>query len=70
MGNLIPEKILRTRLGGVSHMWVRRRIKSDPTFPRFIRLAKRTKFWREEEIAAWIDQRAALTAAEQSGRAS
>jgi predicted DNA-binding transcriptional regulator AlpA len=64
MGNLICEKVLRTRLGGVSHMWVRRRLQSDATFPRFIRLGKRQKFWREDEIAAWVDQRARLTAQE------
>ncbi len=63
MGNLICKKRLQTKLGGVSTMFINRRLVDDPTFPKPIRLAKRQLFWREDEVDAWIERRAALTAA-------
>lgn len=49
---LIRTSQLRARYGGVSHMWVERRLKDDPTFPRPIYIA-RLRFWRLGELAAW-----------------
>ncbi|MGC0326213.1 putative DNA-binding transcriptional regulator AlpA [Bradyrhizobium sp. USDA 326] len=49
---LIPTSQLRARYGGVSHMWVERRLKDDPDFPRPLYIAKR-RFWRLGELAAW-----------------
>jgi predicted DNA-binding transcriptional regulator AlpA len=59
-GNLINEKRLRTKLGGVSAMFIRRLyddLKSN--FPKFVRLGRRQKFWSEQEIDAWIEARRA-----------
>ncbi|MFK4382517.1 hypothetical protein [Bradyrhizobium sp. USDA 223] len=49
---LIPTAQVRARYGGVSHMWVERRLKDDPDFPRPLYIAKR-RFWRLGELAAW-----------------
>ncbi|MDI3564937.1 hypothetical protein [Bradyrhizobium sp. Arg816] len=49
---LIPTSQLRARYGGVSHMWVERRLKDDPAFPRPLYIAKR-RFWRLGELATW-----------------
>ncbi|MGY3396483.1 helix-turn-helix transcriptional regulator [Bradyrhizobium sp. 1200_D9_N1_1] len=49
---LIPTSQLRARYGNVSHMWVERRLKDDPDFPRPLYIAKR-RFWRLGELAAW-----------------
>jgi hypothetical protein len=49
---LIPTSQLRARYGGVSHMWVERRLKDDSDFPRPLYIAKR-RFWRLAELAAW-----------------
>lgn len=37
----------------VSTMWIPRRLKSDPTFPRPIKLGARN-FWRIEAIEEWL----------------
>lgn len=49
---LVPTSQLRARYGGVSHMWVERRLKDDPDFPRPLYIAKR-RFWRVAELIAW-----------------
>lgn len=49
---LIPTAQLRARYGGVSHMWVERRLKDDPDFPRPLYIAKR-RFWRVGELCVW-----------------
>lgn len=49
---LIPTAQVRARYGNVSHMWVERRLKDDPDFPRPLYIAKR-RFWRLGELAAW-----------------
>ncbi|WP_445215739.1 hypothetical protein ACKWRH_25320 [Bradyrhizobium sp. Pa8] len=49
---LIPTSQVRARYGGVSHMWVERRLKDDPDFPRPLYIAKR-RFWRLVELSAW-----------------
>ncbi len=54
---LITAAAVRNALGGVSDMTLWRWNK-DPAlnFPRPIRIQKR-RYWREAEIAAWLDQR-------------
>ncbi len=49
---LIPIAQLRARYGGVSHMWIERRLKDDAAFPRPLYIAKR-RFWRLAELATW-----------------
>ncbi|GMO36590.1 hypothetical protein BwSF12_47210 [Bradyrhizobium ottawaense] len=49
---LIPSSQLRARYGGVSRMWVQRRLKDDPAFPRPLYIANR-RFWRLGELTAW-----------------
>ncbi len=49
---LIRTAQLRARYGGVSHMWVERRLKDDPEFPRPIYIA-RNRFWRLVELETW-----------------
>jgi len=52
---LISAPALREALGGVSDMWLWRRLADpDMAFPRPIRIGQR-RYWRECEIAAWID---------------
>lgn len=49
---LIRTSQLRARYGGVSHMWVERRLKDDPTFPRPLYIA-RNRFWRLADLVDW-----------------
>jgi hypothetical protein len=43
---------LRERWGNVSHMFIERRVKGDPNFPKPIFFG-RLRFWDVEEVAAW-----------------
>lgn len=46
---------VRDLLGGVSHMWIERRLNNPQSnFPRPVKIGNR-RFWREREILAWID---------------
>lgn len=49
---LIPAKQLRARYGGVSHMWIERKLANDPTFPRPVYISSR-RYWRVGELNAW-----------------
>jgi hypothetical protein len=49
---LIPTSQVRARYGRVSHMWIERKLKSDPTFPRPVYIATR-RYWRVSELAVW-----------------
>jgi hypothetical protein len=49
---------LRQRYGDASAMWVHRRLKNDPRFPRPIIVAKR-RFWKLSALIAWERQAAA-----------
>ncbi|MBH5369913.1 hypothetical protein [Bradyrhizobium glycinis] len=49
---LIRTSQLRARYGGVSHMWVERRLKDDPAFPRPLYIA-RNRFWRLADLVEW-----------------
>ena len=45
---------LRARYGGVSHMWIERRLRYDPTFPRPVKLGgSLIRMWDLAEIGAW-----------------
>lgn len=44
---------VRNLCGGVSDMWLHRRMR-DSDFPRPIKIARR-RFWREREVLAWLD---------------
>lgn len=48
---LIPTAQVRARYGGVSHMWIERRL-SDPIFPRPLYIAKR-RYWRVADLVMW-----------------
>ena len=43
---------LRQRYGNVSHMWLERRLKNDPAFPRALKLG-RLRFFDEAELERW-----------------
>ena len=43
---------VRNRYGGVSHMWIERRIADDPTFPKPVYLGAR-RYWHIEALEAW-----------------
>jgi predicted DNA-binding transcriptional regulator AlpA len=47
---------VRQRYGGVSHMWIERRL-DDPTFPRFVKFG-RLRFWDEAALERWERERA------------
>lgn len=44
-------RMLRERYG-VSHMWIARRLRDDPTFPAPVYFG-RLRYWRVDEIEAW-----------------
>lgn len=43
---------VRQRYGNVSHMWIERRLKGDPSFPRPTYFG-RQRFWRVHELVEW-----------------
>lgn len=47
---------LRRFFGGVSHMWVRRRLAADPDFPK-PRYVGSIPFWRLGDVRAWWESR-------------
>lgn len=60
---LLTAKTVCEMLGGVSDMWLWRRL-NDPQsqFPEPIYIARR-RFWRESDILDWIDTQATKSAA-------
>ena len=48
----VPARAVRQRYGNVSHMWIERRLKDDPSFPRPIYFG-RLRFWRIEDLREW-----------------
>lgn len=58
----IQAAALRDLCGGVSDMWVWRRMTNDPTFPRPIYIGNR-RFWKESDVIAWLEAQAKQTAA-------
>ena len=54
---LITQSEARCLLGGVSHMFIYRRLKEDPSFPRPIQYALNgPKFFKKLELERWIDR--------------
>lgn len=55
---LIPAATVREICGGVSDMWLWRRLNAEgSTFPQPIYIARR-RFWKEAELVAWIEAQA------------
>lgn len=50
----IQAAAVRELCGGVSDMWLWRKLDGDPTFPRPVYIGKR-RFWKESEIIAWLE---------------
>jgi predicted DNA-binding transcriptional regulator AlpA len=53
---------VRQLCGGVSDMWLHRRLRDDPTFPKPIYIGRR-RYWREADIIAWLEAQGKKTAA-------
>ena len=49
--------------GGVSKMWINRRVHSDPDFPRPVYFGTAVPFWRLSDLRAYADARAAASKA-------
>ena len=50
----LSTKQLRQRFANVSHMWIVRKLESDKTFPRPVKLGGgRLNFWDEAAIEKW-----------------
>jgi predicted DNA-binding transcriptional regulator AlpA len=49
---LVREPDVRKSFGGVSSMWIYRRLADDPTFPKPLYISKR-RFWKRSELVAW-----------------
>lgn len=47
---------LRDRWGGVSHMFIERKIKEDPRFPKPQKLGSTIRFFRIDEVEAYERQ--------------
>jgi predicted DNA-binding transcriptional regulator AlpA len=47
---------VRQFFGGVSKMWVNRRMNGDPKFPRAHYFGSKTPHWRISEIRAYAEQ--------------
>lgn len=52
--NRIQAAAVRALCGGVSDMWIWRRLESDPTFPKPIYIGRR-RFWREADVVSWLE---------------
>jgi predicted DNA-binding transcriptional regulator AlpA len=50
--SLIPASQVRERFGGVSDMWIHRRLNDQSGFPRPLYIG-RLRFWRLSELMAW-----------------
>lgn len=56
---LIPAAAVRDALGGISDMTLWRWLNDDAlNFPKPIKIQKR-RYWRAEEIVAWLEEREA-----------
>ncbi|WP_369720052.1 helix-turn-helix transcriptional regulator [Bradyrhizobium sp. LLZ17] len=53
------------RYGGCSHMFIERRLKNDPTFPRPVFMG-RLRFWKLSELEQW--EQASVERAEKAVR--
>jgi predicted DNA-binding transcriptional regulator AlpA len=55
---------LRSRWGGCSHMFIERRLASDPAFPKPLKLGGRLRLWDVDQVEAY--ERRFITAAGQA----
>jgi hypothetical protein len=51
---LLPSPRVRAFFGGVSAMWLERRLADDPLFPKPRYIAGK-RYWEVEELAAWVE---------------
>jgi hypothetical protein len=51
---LLPTPLVRNFFGGVSAMWLERRLADDPLFPKPRYIAGK-RYWEVEELAAWVE---------------
>jgi predicted DNA-binding transcriptional regulator AlpA len=58
----IQAAAVRQLCGGVSDMWIWRRLRDDPSFPKPTYVGRR-RFWREADIIAWLEAQGKKTAA-------
>lgn len=58
---LITSAAVKARFGGVSAMWIYRRLATDPTFPKPIYIGRR-RYWRLGDLVAWERQLIAASA--------
>ena len=58
----IQAATVRDLCGGVSDMWLWRRLDSDPTFPKPAYIGNR-RYWKESDVLAWLDAQAAKSEA-------
>ncbi len=61
-GELIQASQVRARYGGVSDMWLHRRLHDNSNFPKPIYITKR-RYWRLADLVAWERACAALSVA-------
>jgi predicted DNA-binding transcriptional regulator AlpA len=54
----LTSRQLRQRYGGVSYMWIERRLADDPEFPKPVYLGAR-RFWPLTAVELWERTRAA-----------
>jgi predicted DNA-binding transcriptional regulator AlpA len=66
---LLTSTEVKRAIGNVSDMWLWRRERDDPDWPRPIHIAGR-RYWRRTDIAAYIDRCAQRRAAAQPGEAA
>ena len=52
---LLPAAQVRERFGGVSDMWLHRRLQDKSGFPRPVYIG-RLRFWRLSELVAWEEK--------------
>jgi hypothetical protein len=50
----LPSLQVRAFFGGVSAMWLERRLADDPSFPR-PRYISGKRYWEVKELAAWVE---------------
>jgi predicted DNA-binding transcriptional regulator AlpA len=58
----ITARDVRELCGGVSDMWLWRRLHDDPSFPRPTYIARR-RFWREADVINWLEAQSEKEAA-------
>jgi predicted DNA-binding transcriptional regulator AlpA len=60
---------VRRRYGGVSDMWISRRLNDNSGFPKPL-VINRRRFWRLSELLAWEQKRAAASKPKPTSRSA